>query len=1272
MVQKCLLFIAYSKPKLTIVELVQAVSTPNVVGAKLDKSNTITEREIMRRCSSLIRKSENGKYLEFAHFSVQEFLENKTALLKSASKTSLEAYFVSRDIGERTIAAQCLRFVQLKNFDEFPASEEHAAALCVSREEHFPFYHKAALMWLKSTNDIFEDDDADNANILELMKFLFHPRKTSHFTNWALTVLTKYLEIVRNFFQERQEESLSLAWTTIIEDTFSPFHFAAALNIPELCNHFLKSVAASCAQLRLFRAFEFAVMSIIGLSISKYAPLVPEFVPAGFKVVYVPSTSRRNSTINTFSQKDIRLSGYAPLPNGLSIFSTSLIAVTYFLDWTATVKLLLAGEIPGVADFGVLDQCLKHISGHLRSIVYLPPIFRESTLKLLLCLNDNINIESEWGYRMCSKMWSWALEKDIVLSKSDAPWLDSRITMSRHALHIKACRAIYDGDGYRDINTELKQCLEDPRLDLEHQYKEHDGGTLLHIAVYESAKSSVEMLLDAGCDPNCVDEKGLHPLHHINYRRHQALEILKVFSIKGISLLSTETNGCTIWHRWTQQGEDSIGFLGNLYSLDCKTSETALKAKDHDGHTPLILLFKTIADWRFADERFDDEYVNQDWAEEFRPDDQLHKALQVIQLSHKLQGFWDSHPGIFGRAARTGSFELVQALLEADAPLDPGEAGAYTPLHQLGPRASVECLELLLSLYPAAPNTRLQGSLPIELYLQRALDDCIDPEPATLKCFIKSTQLWSRIIALPITIQLTKRAIETQGYEFIYVLLNHGLDVHQRVDGVSLIEYVCSRPKARQLACTSQGRTLMSEFFNHTRNEELNHSAVAGPGKGLTLLLALLCNHRDCNCNGECSGGIPWLIRNLVSRGVSLNSQCREAAGWTPLCYYLARGYDQYAELLLDLGADSTIAASASGWGPAQFAVRANKFGFLKKLWDTANENDIRMSWETTYPFYTDRRHHPNGTWFFKDTNNIHLASSCRSVECLELVLNKKLITNVNAKSAECYTPLHFAAMGDRGDHLAVMRILLSEGADLSAKGGDGNTPLHFAAWNGNLSAIKLLLDHGAMESFNLYRKTPKCYALQQGHNSIVQLLQSTRSPGAALCSGINLELTLEKRERFLAMAFETAIVADDLATCKSLVLEGCPIDVKMPRNKGISPLTAALLFQRKQIWEWLLNNGASILRSQVDRSRQSTMEIAAATLTSSSIFPLLLTRYVSEGGDLLRGDDYPTHEAVRANNIQGLAYLLKGIIVLGKTISYVVKLIIYFIILCSILTFQF
>ncbi|KRY88042.1 2-oxoisovalerate dehydrogenase subunit alpha, mitochondrial [Trichinella pseudospiralis] len=64
----------------------------------------------------------------------------------------------------------------------------------------------------------------------------------------------------------------------------------------------------------------------------------------------------------------------------------------------------------------------------------------------------------------------------------------------------------------------------------------------------------------------------------------------------------------------------------------------------------------------------------------------------------------------------------------------------------------------------------------------------------------------------------------------------------------------------------------------------------------------------------------------------------------------------------------------------------------------------------------------------------------------------------VHVRDRDFYTPLHRAAYNN---HVSVIKVLLSNGADISAQTEDGWQPLHCAARWGNLESVKILLHMG-------------------------------------------------------------------------------------------------------------------------------------------------------------------------------------------------------------------
>jgi ankyrin repeat protein len=74
--------------------------------------------------------------------------------------------------------------------------------------------------------------------------------------------------------------------------------------------------------------------------------------------------------------------------------------------------------------------------------------------------------------------------------------------------------------------------------------------------------------------------------------------------------------------------------------------------------------------------------------------------------------------------------------------------------------------------------------------------------------------------------------------------------------------------------------------------------------------------------------------------------------------------------------------------------------------------------------------------------------------------------------------------------HLAVMRLLLKNGAAVDATSNSGGTPLILAAGNSDLDVVKLLLEKGAaIEARNKEGFTPLMSAVQAGQLEVVRLL---------------------------------------------------------------------------------------------------------------------------------------------------------------------------------------
>ena len=101
---------------------------------------------------------------------------------------------------------------------------------------------------------------------------------------------------------------------------------------------------------------------------------------------------------------------------------------------------------------------------------------------------------------------------------------------------------------------------------------------------------------------------------------------------------------------------------------------------------------------------------------------------------------------------------------------------------------------------------------------------------------------------------------------------------------------------------------------------------------------------------------------------------------------------------------------------------------------------------------------------------------------------------NINAVTNSKETPLHAAS--EYGQPL-VAEFLLENGAAIDLKEEWGNTSLHYASKHGRLEIVTMLVENGANINARARKrlffggKTPLSYAMDSGHENIIEYLKS-------------------------------------------------------------------------------------------------------------------------------------------------------------------------------------
>ena len=164
----------------------------------------------------------------------------------------------------------------------------------------------------------------------------------------------------------------------------------------------------------------------------------------------------------------------------------------------------------------------------------------------------------------------------------------------------------------------------------------------------------------------------------------------------------------------------------------------------------------------------------------------------------------------------------------------------------------------------------------------------------------------------------------------------------------------------------------------------------------------------------------------------------------------------------------SMVTCQRTGRNPIHYAAmngHTDVVKILSNFTDTPNAPDKRKN-----------------TPIYLATENGHLDT----VEFLVTITDKPLLPTTLG-----YTPIHSAA---RNGHMELVKFLVKLALKLNegpiSQAWDYTTPIHCAAYSGHLNIVKFLVDFtNNPDAEDINRRTPSCFANQNGHSAIVKFL---------------------------------------------------------------------------------------------------------------------------------------------------------------------------------------
>ncbi|KAK4163823.1 ankyrin repeat-containing domain protein [Cladorrhinum sp. PSN259] len=689
LVQQVLCLVDFREEPITIPELREAISTHIS-----HPDDIIPEDEIALRCSSLIRKSNDGVRFEFAHFTVREFLRSH-----ELQGTIYDKYHISDAKVSVVLASVSIKFLLQPDFSTEHRDYDLGARHAIERVKAHPFYSYAAKFWTSALDKSWWDDDT----VRRLLIQLFSQPKTGNCTNWAIE-FCRHLGIpgCQWFRAPRSpptyDNNVMAVFrdvvTTITRADFTPLHIAALLAIPWLTNQLLKHDTSINPSSQVGTPLHCAVIGtyIFASSELTFPALSCDPVKELLEKLHIVGETARISTIKVLLEAGAnpsevchsRMWSHTPL-------CVSLQAARGSLNFDVFLELLKAGALIDNKTYQValemfrsnqeLDPSLdthtaekiearitSAVEGILQFAIDRRPLRDKSaalrTATLQFITDSNINFR--WASSTMRPAYKSMLGSDTC----------------HHALEdVKLAIKFGDMKAARKMIQNINRNILNDRLS--------GGGTLLHYSVGNMAVEAIRILVDSGIDANITDNAGNIALMMCCRDRH--VPILRALLACGARTHFANARGVTLWHR--AAATNAVDILEVLIHESQEDKITALSRHDEGGFTPFSIALYSGA-----------------------------VKSAMLLLSH-CQGepscvAMPRNGPLYRRVtASTRSLELLQAIRKAGIPLDPVLDDGDTPLHYLRLDHGPQFVSFLKALYPNAGRRAIDKMTPLGLLL---------------------------------------------------------------------------------------------------------------------------------------------------------------------------------------------------------------------------------------------------------------------------------------------------------------------------------------------------------------------------------------------------------------------------------------------------------------------------------------------------------------------------------------------------------------------------
>ena len=839
---------------MTVDALCEAVSVD--LGSTRRNPEAISDDyEILRRCSSLVRRSEDGEKLELAHFTVKEFLQQ----IDPQRDLSIGRYRVNFDTDRLILAKVCLTYLNFEDFNygspEDPRTLEH-------RFPSYPFRRYAVYGWF--------DDVADNLNdpeFISLTQKLLSPSKPNTFITWVHDSFFAFRGHFANDFARLLEDKDEFDNVRSGFAELTALHYAALFHATEICSWLIESGCDVNRNTKFGTPLHFAILRQ-GALFGKYEDPLTRISIRAADVFF----EYHDKTI------DLLLESGADPNCDFSAWHRQLSPLFLTLSlgqWNQAMRLLDKG--------GRLDNaCLEILENHSRC---------EDVSKLMEHAgNHNVVQENR------ERLFHLALR---AKTPNAARLVPKDRDVSRQNTHYEQNLRTAAEYGQAEIVLGL---LEDQSLDI-NAADEKTGLTALHHAAKTNQLSVAQILLDHGADLSRLDNRGRTALHRcvLSGETH----CLQLLLQKGADTRNRDLEGMTIWHLAARKGNpEALSVLlsthtdsTSLIGLKTDNGRTALCCASEDGNVEAMsLLLGAGSD---ITETGSDGYTSLHYAVKSGSSEAVEFLAKraglrdmvthdgSTALHHAVAGFWKTDAEIVRILIKNG-VDPCKARNDGRTPLDilvdtiKKESIKYPTVASDRPfAAGVTLMKKIVENSGSASDLRLGSEL---MYLACSRD------------FGHAPEVFSSLLNLDLDLNVRfadgrtalMAAAKIGNDDILEALLIHGADPCIADD---------SGFNALHFACFGGHESILVRLRNTSIdwNKESTATIMHEKRKKVTPL-HIAAQLRDSR-----------VLEYLLSGGLTLNIDACTDKGETPLSLAVWRSAPKNVSLLLSKGADTTV-----------------------------------------------------------------------------------------------------------------------------------------------------------------------------------------------------------------------------------------------------------------------------------------------------------------------------------------------------------------------------